>query len=451
MSFAAFVSFSYEDAATARELTDKLESAGLPVWMSAVRPDGGVINRDVADGLRQSACVLLVLTPNSARSQWVADELAFAKNNNIPIIPLQYADVGPSEDIWLAIARVARQDLRGGLTSEAFDRVQQNVRVRYARLCPVVAVMNMKGGVGKTTLAANIFGSAYKELRKKVLLIDMDPQANLSQLLVHQQLQNAAVDLDESVISAFEPGRPLGFVSPAAELTKIGSVKGAPVDPSRIVHQLAVNPQFESKFDLVIGQFEIAKYTLPQNAQKMDKCLDYFQQFIDMARRQYDVIALDVSPASSHLTLAAMRAASAVLAPVRPDKYSYRGLRAIKRMIDELFTLKSQPQFHAIMNAIDKDTDEEVEKDIRRDNEFGRSLLQTRIPTSRYFWAKHSAVARDPYTKLAINAQYFNGSEIRRVLKVAAAELLGRIEENARTLPGNAANAGSIQEEIRAE
>jgi len=447
MSFAAFISFSYEDATVARALADKIENVGLPVWMSAARPDGGVIDRDIADGIRQSACLLLVLTPRAARSRWVADELDFARNNNIPIIPLLFEDVEQSEGIFLTIGRLARQDVRRGLEDDAFKRVVENVRARYSRLCPVVAVMNMKGGVGKTTLTANIFGSAFKELRKKVLLIDMDPQANLSQLLVHQAQQSAAIDLDESVISAFEPGRPVGARSPASELTTIGNVTGAPVDPKRIAHQLAVSPRGEY-FDLIIGQFEIAKYTLPQNSNKMDKCLDYFQQFIDIARRHYDVIALDVSPASSHLTLAAMRAATAVLAPVRPDKYSYRGLRAIKRMIDELFELKSHPQFYAIMNAIDRDTDPEVENDIRNDKEFGSQLFETRIPVSRYFWARHSLVARDPYSRLAINAQYFNSAEIKRVLKNAAAELLERVED-AGPKSRDASSAGALDKTLQ--
>ena len=50
-----------------------------------------------------------------------------------------------------------------------------------------VSMINMKGGVGKTTLATQIAWYATRELDKKVLLIDLDPQANASQSVMSPQ------------------------------------------------------------------------------------------------------------------------------------------------------------------------------------------------------------------------------------------------------------------------
>lgn len=48
---------------------------------------------------------------------------------------------------------------------------------------PVVAVLNMKGGVGKTTLSANIFRVLFERRQAGTLLLDLDPQFNLTQAL----------------------------------------------------------------------------------------------------------------------------------------------------------------------------------------------------------------------------------------------------------------------------
>ena len=48
----------------------------------------------------------------------------------------------------------------------------------------IISVLNMKGGVGKTTIAVNIAGALAKIHKKRVLLIDLDPQYNATQYLV---------------------------------------------------------------------------------------------------------------------------------------------------------------------------------------------------------------------------------------------------------------------------
>src|SRR5688572_3647947 len=61
----------------------------------------------------------------------------------------------------------------------------------------------MKGGVGKTTITANVFRELYRRLHKNILLIDFDPQHNLSQLILtrtqHETIQSESKTLWDAV------------------------------------------------------------------------------------------------------------------------------------------------------------------------------------------------------------------------------------------------------------
>ena len=261
-------------------------------------------------------------------------------------------------------------------------------------------------------------------------------------------IHNVNVEQDKSIISAFEAGAPLGKGSPTKELSKISAPEGSPVDPSEIAYRLNFDAGSRTKLDLILGQFEITKYTLPQNAKKMDACLSYFNRFVDMARSKYDLVVLDVSPASSHLTLAAMNAATHVLAPVRPDKYSLRGLKAMHRLLDELFALQSPPEFMAIMNDVATDSPENVEREIRRDSEFGNKLLNTVIPHSRYFFARNAGAAQNPIEKLAINASGWRSADLKDRIRNAGDEILSKVSKNASQVTRNAGNAQEVRQEV---
>ena len=70
---------------------------------------------------------------------------------------------------------------------------------------PVCAVLNMKGGVGKTTLSVNVFRQMYSDNKLSVLLIDLDPQYNLTQQLFTQERYDNAVEEGRTSLRLFEP------------------------------------------------------------------------------------------------------------------------------------------------------------------------------------------------------------------------------------------------------
>src|SRR5262245_25458041 len=90
---------------------------------------------------------------------------------------------------------------------------------------PVVSVINMKGGVGKTLVSANVFHELFRRKRKRVLLIDFDPQFNLSQLLLNEADYDALKAARKTLLSVIEPPPPTSvFQVSGDDLLDVGAV-----------------------------------------------------------------------------------------------------------------------------------------------------------------------------------------------------------------------------------
>src|SRR2546430_5113108 len=95
-------------------------------------------------------------------------------------------------------------------------------------LAPVVSVLNMKGGVGKTTIAANLFRELYRRIGdgKKTLLIDFDAQFNLTQSVITEKNYEALQKAKKTIWSVLEAPTPSSvFHTSASDLEDCGSWK----------------------------------------------------------------------------------------------------------------------------------------------------------------------------------------------------------------------------------
>lgn len=111
-----------------------------------------------------------------------------------------------------------------------------------------VSMINMKGGVGKTTLATQIAWYATMELDKKVLLVDIDPQANASQSVMSPQSYVTYLDKGGlTVVDIFEQFTPTG--------TAAGSPKT--LDPLKAIVN-RVRYQDGSLLDIVPSRLELS-------------------------------------------------------------------------------------------------------------------------------------------------------------------------------------------------
>lgn len=160
----------------------------------------------------------------------------------------------------------------------------------------IIAIANHKGGVGKTTSTQNI-GAALSTKGKKVLLVDLDPQGNLSDAFGH----------DEVEISIYDA------LLEKAELPIIPIVKNLDLVPSSL--------------DLSVAEIELSGKTGREYVLK---------DLIDKVANNYDYILIDCPPSLGLLTINALTACKEVYIPLDAQYFSMKGLDKLIFIINQI-------------------------------------------------------------------------------------------------------------------
>jgi chromosome partitioning protein len=191
-----------------------------------------------------------------------------------------------------------------------------------------VSMINMKGGVGKTTLTFNLAWYCAWKANLKVLAVDLDPQANLSQYFM------GALDYlkylnqnNKTIVEIFEQ-----FSAPTAHT---GSPKL--ISPTDVIHKLREWDD-GSLLHLVPSRLELA-WTLKNPTEKAQ----LLPQFLSKVAGQYDLIMIDCAPTESILSVAAYRSSRYLFVPVKPEFLATIGLPLLARSLKE-FRIMHQDQ-----------------------------------------------------------------------------------------------------------
>lgn len=213
----------------------------------------------------------------------------------------------------------------------------------------IIVIANQKGGVGKTTTAINL-SAACAQQGKRVLLMDLDPQANSSlSFLEPENINGSALELFTELNQPFE-----NFLYP----TKI---KRLEVVPSKI--SLAkLEPKLVGDFDAIFR----------------------LRDRIEKIKSNYDLIFLDTPPTLGIITVNALVAATHVLIPIQS---SYFALEGTDDLLETIEKVRARPNpdlqiLGVLVTLFDKRTtlSKDVEAHIRR--VFGEKAFKTMITRS---------------------------------------------------------------------
>jgi len=222
--------------------------------------------------------------------------------------------------------------------------------VRSAKM-KIIAIANQKGGVGKTTTAVNL-GSALAELGQRILLIDLDPQANATSSLGLEGLDETslyeALLGDASITEKIFPTERESFFIVPADI------------------------------DLAGAEVEIAR--MPEHLTRLAETLKPLH-----TDETFDFVLLDCPPSLGILMSNALAAADELLTPIQCEYFALEGLVKIVRLVEQVRDSGANARLELggiVMTMFDGRTNlsEQVVAEVRK--HFGERVYETVIPRS---------------------------------------------------------------------
>ncbi len=234
----------------------------------------------------------------------------------------------------------------------------------------VVSFINMKGGVGKTTLAVNVAYGLASYHKKRVLIVDADPQFNATQYLLedHRYLKHIN-DGKGTLRDVFVPRRP----------GRVDTVSGRA--PRHNKEKMSLNDAKLNIFDggrgrglldLIPSTLHLMEIeTSPRGTENK------LRRFLSEKATGYDYVIIDCPPTISIFTQAAILASDKYLVPIKPDPLSVIGIPLLERWLEDfteengksiksvglVFTLVRGPvpaRMQEVMDELRADRTEEV-------------------------------------------------------------------------------------------
>ena len=241
----------------------------------------------------------------------------------------------------------------------------------------IIAISNQKGGVAKTTTTANL-GYILAEQGKRVLLVDLDPQANLTSTSTTEKAEMTITEVLRSMIEDDKLPEPSKFISKAGEADIICSSIGLAAMETALTGEM--------------GAQHLLKELLAPICDR------------------YDYILVDTPPSLGVLLVNALTAAHKVLIPAIPEYYNVSGIqdlfgsiRKVRRRLNPQLMLAGVV-FTMVQN--NTNTHNDVMQQLRKSAEGNYRIFHTVIPraidTTDALWYGSGIVEVDPNHKVSV-------------------------------------------------
>ena len=244
------------------------------------------------------------------------------------------------------LSQIVKPKQTGVKESASVINKKEKVSSHSAHQAFVISLINQKGGVGKTTLTYNL-SCALKFKDKKVLCLDFDPQANLSQTLKSYYLQNHS---DFKLASSDEFSIFHLLVNTLKELKAIHRpISLADVlirSPNSALPDLLPAGQELSGLELTVANIQVPRQLI-------------LKRFLERSglMEMYDYIIIDGPPTLGLLFVNILCASSGILCPFIPDAFARNGINHLKNVLEDIADaeiINPPPILGLIPNLFDK-------------------------------------------------------------------------------------------------
>lgn len=187
----------------------------------------------------------------------------------------------------------------------------------------VVSLINMKGGVGKTTLTVNICDCLVRRHNLKVLLVDIDPQFNATQcLLSPEEYIDHLKQGKDTILNIFDrASRPV-----------VNSVEGIAEKQPKKLNE--IEPiEVSNNFFLLPGNLELFRIEMSPGEGRENRLNKYLQELQKTA--QFDIVLIDTPPTPSIWMTSALLASNYYLIPVKADPISFTGIDLLQGIVND--------------------------------------------------------------------------------------------------------------------
>ena len=273
-----------------------------------------------------------------------------------------------------------------------------------------ISLLNMKGGVGKTTLAVNLAWHLCRQRRKRVLLVDLDPQFNASQYTMNFEEWRSHANKKGTVADLLlDPNRPRMTVK--KKRTKRSSRPA-------VYKYIFEREKNTNGGQLDILPAELALSSVVKNPQGVEYRLE---KHLQKCATNYDFIFIDCAPTDSVLTDTALMASDFILTPVRPDRFSVLGYAQIGEVLAQFRSSYHDPHEVQDLGVVftqvqgDSAIEDQCVDEIQQQADY---VFESDIPKSNsYLRSVHQ------------QAPVFDTRYTRRVTKRALDDLVDEIEQ----------------------
>lgn len=207
------------------------------------------------------------------------------------------------------------------------DQIRTWLRKRRVPMATVIATINLKGGVGKSTTTVAVAEMLSATFHKKVLVIDLDPQTNATTMLIGEEKWRALNDEGKTLAQLFkdalEPeGKEKLFDIESAIQKKVSNVAD--------VRTLDLLP---SSLDLIDVQDRLAG--MPSGRFYAENPTDILRRAMRSVLDNYDVVIVDCPPNLGIITLNGLRISNGYIIPTIPDVLSTYGIPQIVKRVGQ--------------------------------------------------------------------------------------------------------------------